>query len=151
MLHVGTLRDEVREGSVPVIVGIDALHFLKGQVALSVGRHEDAPGEAASLRDEEHAAFVAGAQLLNRLVYLQKVLMREGLIDRDVVVAPREMRRGTRLLTGSRAARDAVHVDVATDDASLQSGQHGELYASGKATGVCYTGSPVNDFTVRLG
>ena len=42
-------------------------------------------------------------------------------------------------------------VDVAEDDARLQGRQHGELYASGKATGVCYTASPVNEFTVCLG
>ena len=77
--------------------------------------------------------------------------MREGLIDGDIVVAPREMCRCRRFLSGSRAARDAVYMDVATYDASLQGGQHGELYASGKATGIRKVLAIFYDRTMRLG
>ena len=61
------------------------------------------------------------------------MLVREGLIDGNVVVSPREMSRCSRLLTCARTACNAVHMDVTTNDASLQSGQHSELDASGKA------------------
>ena len=127
------------------------LHLFKGEVALGVGCDEDTAGEATALRDEEHTALVARAELLHRLVYLQQMLMREGLVDGDIVVAPREVRRSARFLTGSRTASDAVHVDVAADDASLQSGQHGKLDASGEATRVGKMLTAANRLPVRLG
>ena len=151
LLHVGTLRDEMCEGGVLVVVGIDALHLFKWHVAPRVGCDEDAAGETAALRDEEHATSVAWAELLHRLVYLQEMLMREGLVDGDVVVAPREVRRSARLLSCARTACDAVHVDVAADDAGLQSGQHGKLDACGEATGVGKVLAAPNRLPVRLG
>ena len=112
LLHVGTLQDEVREGSILVVVGIDLLHLFKRQVAFGVCCDEDTAREAAPLWDEEHPTFIAGTKFLYRLVYFQEMLMREGLIDGDIVVAPREMCCCTWLLTRSRTARNAVHMDV---------------------------------------
>ena len=43
------------------------------------------------------------------------------------------MSRCSRLLTCASTACNAVHMDVSINDASLQSGQHSELDASGKA------------------
>ena len=150
LLHVGTLRDEVREGSVAIVVGIDALHVLDGEVALGVSRDEDAARETASLRYEEDAPFVTRAQLLHGLVDFQQVLVREGLIDGDVVVAPGEMGRSAGLLPCPRAAGDAVYVDVAADDACLQRGQHGELDAGSEAARVGEVEAALYHGAVRL-
>ena len=137
LLHVRTLLNKVRKGSILIVVGIDALNFLQKQVTLSIGSNKNATSETAPLGDEEQSAFIARAKFLYGLVDFQEVLMCEGLIDGDIVVAPREMRRCPWLLASSSAACNAVHVNVATDDACLQCGQHGELDASSKATWVC--------------
>jgi len=117
LLQVGTLRDKVREGSVAIVVGIELLHLLNGKVALGIRRNENSPCETASLRNKENSSIIARAELLNRLIDLEQVLVGEGLIDGDVVVAPREMGRCARLLTCSGTACYAVYVDVSADDA----------------------------------
>ena len=139
------------KGRIAVVVCIDLLHLLDGLVALGIGGHEDAPCETASLRDEQYASVITWAQLLHRLVNLQQVLMGEGLIDRNIVVAPREMGGGTRLLTSSRATRDAVHVDIAADDACLQSRQHCQLDAGGKTARICQMLTVGYEVLMRLG
>ena len=119
LFHIGALGYEVGEGGILVVVGVDLLYLFDGLVALGVGGHKDAPCKAAALWDEEHTAVVARTEFLYRLIYFQQMLVREGLVDRDIVVAPREMGRSTRLLAGSCATRNAVHVNISANDACL--------------------------------
>ena len=136
LLEVGTLSDEMGEGGILVVVGIDLLHLFQGLVALRIGGDEDAARKAAALGDEQHTTVVAGSQFLHRLVDLQQVLVGEGLVNRTVIVAPREMGGGPGLLSGTGAAGDTVDMDIAADNAGLQGRQHGQLDTSGKAAGV---------------
>ena len=136
LFHVGRSAHHMGECRIAVILLIYIPHLLDGRGAMSVRGHEDASGKAAALGDEEHASIVAWSELLDSLVDLQQVLVCEGLVDGYVVVAPREVGGGTGLLSGSRAACDAVGVYVTADDAGLQRGQQPQLDAGGKASGI---------------
>ena len=136
LLHVWAFRDEMREGCILIVVGIYALYLFEWEVALGICCDIDAACETSSLGDEEHSTIVARTKLLYCLVDFQQMLMREGLVYGDIVVAPGEVCCCAWLLTCACATRYAVDMDVATDDACLQSGQHGELYAGGKASGI---------------
>ena len=126
----------MRECGILVVVGIHLLHLLEGSVALGIGGNVDATGKATALGNEEHTAVITGMQFLHGLVYLQKVLVVEGLVDGNVVVAPTVVCRCAGLLTCTGRTGYAVHVDVAAQHASLEGGEQSQLYAGGKATGI---------------
>ena len=127
------------ERRILIVIGIDGSHLLYRRGALGVGRDEDATRKASALGNEKDATIVFGLQLVDGLVNLQQVLVGEGLIDGDIVGAPREMGGGSELLPGTGATGDSVDMYVATDDACLQRRQHGELYAGGETAGVGHT------------
>ena len=124
------------KGSILVVLGIEFLHLLEWSIALGIGCNIDASCKASALGDEEHSSVITWTQLLHRLVYLQEVLVVEGLVDGDIVVAPTEVCGCTRFLSGTGRTSNAVDMDVATDDAGLQCRKQSQLYASGKATGI---------------
>ena len=66
------------------------------------------------------------------------MLVLEGLVNAHVVVAPREVGGGTRLLSGTRRTRYGVHRNVIVEDAEFGSGQETELYTCGEATWISY-------------
>ena len=124
------------KGGILVVVGIQFLYLLEGSIALGIGGNVYATGKAAALGNEEHSAVITGMQFLHGLVYLQKVLVVEGLVDGDVVVAPTEMRGCAGLLTSTGGTGYAVHVDVSAQQSCLQCRKQCQLYAGGKATGI---------------
>lgn len=136
------------ECCVLVVIGINLLYILDRCIAFSVGCDEDATGEATTLRDEENTTIVARMQLLHGLVYLQQMLMGKGLINRYVIITPREMSRCSRLLSCAGAAGDAVHMDIAADDTALQSREQSQLDTCGEATWVGEMLSTADDVLV---
>ena len=72
-------------------------------------------------------------QLLQRLLDFGHVLVLECLVDAQVVVAPAEVARRTRLHARPGAARDGVHHDIAVQHQVLGQGQQAQLYAGGEA------------------
>ena len=102
------------EGKVMVIIIllVDACDFAQVDLAIQIHRSEDASREVAAHRDEIHLALEAILQLAQALVDLGQVLMLEWLIDRDVVVAPAEMRGSRRLHTRSGRTRDRIHMHI---------------------------------------
>ena len=66
------------------------------------------------------------------------MLVGEGLVDAQVVLAPGEVRRGTRLLTGTRRTRDGVHRHIVFQQSHLGGGQQAELDGGGEAAGIGY-------------
>ena len=129
------------EGCILVVVGIDCAYVIYRGVALSVGSNEDATGEASALGDEQYTSVIVGLQLMDGLVDLQQVLMGESLIYGDIVVAPRKMGGGTRLLPRPSAARDAIDMDIATDNTCTQRRKHCQLNAGGKAAWIGQMGA----------
>ena len=151
LLEVGAMADKMGEWCIGIVEGISLLHLFERTRAVGIGGDEDASRETASLGDEEQAAIVAGMEFLDGLTDLVKVLMGEGFIDGDIVVAPTEMRRSTRFLAGSRAARYAVDVDVAIDEATLQSRKECQLNGGGEAAGIGKVAGSADALAVGLG
>ena len=124
------------EGSIPIIVLVYGLHLLYRCVAACIGCYENASGKTSTLGDEEHLTIVLWLQLMDGLIYLMQMLMREGLVDGDIVVAPGEMSGCTWFLSCSCTSGDAVGVYVTADNPCFQCRQESQLDAGGKASGI---------------
>ena len=126
----------MREGCLLVEVLIESNDIAYGRRCFQ--RHhlraEDSSCEVATVGDEIHSdaiclvAFIecvnhmgrtCGLQLVQRLANLMQVLVCEELIDREIVVSPREMCGRSRLLTCSCRTSDGVHGNVLRQQASL--------------------------------
>ena len=143
LLQVDRLVDVVGEGcvAVEILVGCNDVFYR------SVGLHhlssEDATGEVATIRDEvdgclELAVARELLYLTQTLAYLRHVLVLEGLVYAHVVVAPREVGGGTRLLSGTRRTRNGVHGNVVVEQAELGSWQQAQLYTCGETTWISH-------------
>ena len=80
---------------------------------------KDAAGEVTTIGDEVDFGVEAVLELAERLLDFGHVLVFESLVDTQVVVAPAEVARGTRLDACARAARDGVHHDVVVQHVQL--------------------------------
>ena len=87
---------------------------------------------------------------MHGLVNLQQMLVGEGLIDGDIVIAPGIVGGGTWLLTCASAAGDAVDMDISAQDASLECRQQGKLDAGGKSAWIGQMVSLTYCFTMCL-
>ena len=139
------------KGRIGIVVGIDLLHIFQCCIALGISRYINATGKASALGDEEHTAVISGTEFLHRLIDLKQMLVGKGLVHRDVVVSPRVMCGGTGFLSGSGTAGNAIHMNVATDKTVSQSWQHGQLDASGKASGIGQMIASADLVTMGLG
>ena len=143
LLQVDRLVDVVGEGCVAIEILVGCHDVFYRSVGLHYLSGKDATGEVAAIRDEvEGCLELAVARellhLAKTLAYLRHMLVLEGLVYAHVVVAPREVGGGTRLLSGTRRTRYGVHRNVVVEQAELGGGQESELYACGKASGVCH-------------
>ena len=109
LLQVDGLVAVVGKGRIliEVFVGFDDVFY--GSLGPDDCRAEDAAGEIASIGDEVDVGVKIALNLLERLADLGDVLMLEGLVDAQVVVAPGEMGGGSRLLACASTARDGIH------------------------------------------
>ena len=138
LLQVDRLVNVVGEGCVAVEVLVGCHDVFYRSVGLNHLSSEDATGEVATIRDEiegclELAVACELLYLTQTLAYLLHVLVLEGLVNAHVVVAPREVGGGTRLLSGTRRTRYGIHGNVVVEQAELGSGQQAQLYTCGKA------------------
>ena len=143
LLQVDRLVDVVGEGCVAVEVLVGCHDVFYRSVGLNHLSSEDATGEVAAIRDEvdgclELAVARELLHLAKTLAYLRHMLVLEGLVNAHVVVAPREVGSGARLLSGTRRTRYGVHGNVVVEQAELGGGQESELYACGKASGISH-------------
>ena len=94
LLQVEGLVAIVGEGgiTIKVLIGLDDV--LYGSWRLDNGCAEDASGEVATIGDEVDVGIEITLYLLQRLADLCDVLVLEGLVDAQVVITPREVRRG---------------------------------------------------------
>ncbi len=138
LLQVDRFVDVVGEGCVAVEVLVGCHDVFNRSVGFNHLSGEDATCEIATIRDEvdrslELAVACELLHLAQTLAYLRHVLVLEGLVNAHVVVAPREVGGGTRLLSGTRRARNGINGNVVVEQAELGSGQQSQLYARGKA------------------
>ena len=138
LLQVDRLVDVVGEGCVAVEILVGCHDVFYRSIGLNHLSGEDATGEVATIRDEidgclELAVARKLLHLTQTLAYLRHVLVLEGLVYAHVVVAPREVGGGTRLLSGTRRTRNGIHGNVVVEQAELGSGQQAQLYTCGKA------------------
>ena len=143
LLQVDRLVDVVGEGCVAVEILVGCHDVFYRSVGFHYLSSEDATGEVATIRDEvEGCLELAIARellyLAKTLAYLRHMLVLEGLVNAHVVVAPREVSSGTRLLSGTRRTRYGIHGNVVVEQAELGSGQQTQLYARGKATWISH-------------
>ena len=136
LLQVRVLARNEGERVVAIILLVEAHDFFQLNLAVQIRRGEDAAREAAAHRDEVDAAPEAVLQLPEALSYLRQMLVRERLVDRDVVVAPAIMRRGGRLHARTRRAGNRVHVQVGVQHQMLGQREETQLDTRGEATGV---------------
>ena len=155
LLEVDRLVDVMGEGSVAVEILIGSHDILNGERGLHNLSGEDAAGKVATVRDEvdgcrKLALACLYLHLTQALAYLRHMLMLEWLVYAHVVVAPREVGCGTRLLSGTSRTRYGVHRNIVVDDAELCGRQQSELNAGGKATWVSNVLRLGNGVTVNL-
>ena len=81
---------------------------------------EDTAGEVTAVGDEVDICVQTALQLLQTLSDLGDVLVLEGFVDAEVVVAPREVGGGSGLLSCTGGAGDGVHRHVACQQTHLR-------------------------------
>ena len=143
LLQVDRLVDVVGEGCVAVEILVGCHDVFYRSVGLNHLSSEDATGEVAAIRDEiegclELAVACKLLYLTQTLAYLRHVLVLEGLVNAHVVVAPREVGGGTRLLSGTRRTRNGIHGDIVGEQTELGGGQQTQLYTCGEATWISH-------------
>ena len=69
-------------------------------------------GTLAGVEDEVNVSVEVALHLLDALLDFGKMLVGEWLVDAEVIVTPREMSGGTRLLSGTGTACDGIHADI---------------------------------------
>ena len=109
LLQVDVFVDDVREGILGIVFFVHAADFLESYLGLHDDGGKDAAGEVTTIGDEVDFGVEAVLELAERLLDFGHVLVFESLVDTQVVVAPAEVARGTRLDACARAARDGVH------------------------------------------
>ena len=143
LLQVDRFVDVVGEGCVAVEVLVGCHDVFNRSVGFNHLSGEDATCEIATIRDEvdrslELAVACELLHLAQTLAYLRHVLVLEGLVNAHVVVAPREVGGGTRLLSGTRRTRNGIHGNVVGEQTELGGGQQTQLYTCGEATWISH-------------
>ena len=151
LLQVDVFVDDVREGILGIVFFVHAADFLESYLGLHDDGGKDAAGEVTTIGDEVDFGVEAVLELAERLLDFGHVLVFESLVDTQVVVAPAEVARGTRLDACARAARDGVHHDVVVQHQVFGQGKQAQLDAGSEAAGVGYVLGRAGGATVQLG
>ena len=156
LLQVDRLVEVVGEGCVAVEILVGCHDVFNRSVGFNHLSGEDATGKIATIRDEVDRSLelTVACELLHlaqTLAYLRHVLVLEGLVNAHVVVAPREVSSGTRLLSGTRRTRYGIHGNVVVEQAELGSGQQTQLYTCGKASGISHVLRLGNSIVIDFG
>ena len=151
LLQVDVLVHDVRERILGIVFFVHAADLLECYLGLYDNGGEDAAGEVTTIGDEVDFGVEAVLELAERLLDFGHVLVLEGLVDADVVVAPAEVARGARLDARACAACDGVHHDVVVQHQVLGQGEKAQLDAGGKAAGVGHVLGRAGGAAVQLG
>ena len=108
LLQIDTLICVMSESSVLIELFVCFDDVFDGCLGLDDRRAENAAGKVATIGDEVNVGIKIALYLLQRLTNLSNVLVLERLVDAQVVVAPREVRGGSWLLTCSCGTGDGL-------------------------------------------
>ena len=108
LLQVDGFVAIVRKGCVFVEVLISLDNILYWSCCLDDCSAENATSEVAAIGDEVDICIQITLNLFQRLTNLGYMLMLEGLVDAQVVVAPREMGRSSWLLTSTSRTGNGI-------------------------------------------
>ena len=72
------------------------------------------------------------------LLYLRKMLVRKQFVYRNVIASVTEMRRLSRLLSGSRRSRDGGDMNLVIDEPCCCKRKRRQLYSGGKTSRIRY-------------
>ena len=112
---------------------------------------ENASGEVAAVRDERNICIEAVLQLLQRLAYFRKVLVRKRLVNAQVVVPPTEMRSRSRFYSSSRTSGYGVYNDITFQHQMFCQGQQPQLNAGGETSRIGNVLAMTNGAAVQFG
>lgn len=122
------------------LIFIEVLVARHNRVEVCICLHhlcsEDATREVTTVRDEVDRSIKRTLYLRETLTNLGDVLVLESLVDTEVIGAPGEMCRGTRLYTGTCRTRDRIDTDIVLDQSHLSRRKQTKLDTGGEATGV---------------
>ena len=133
---------------IEVLVGFDDIFHRRW--CLDDGGTEDATGEVTTIGDEIDVGIEVALYLFQTLTDLSDVLMLEGFVDAQVVVAPGEVGRGTRLLTCTCRSCDGIDRYILFQQVQIGSRQQCHLNTSGEAARISQMLSLGNLFFVDL-
>ena len=100
------------EGGIFVKVLVGFKHILYWSGRLDDCCTENATSKVAAIRDEVDVSIKITLHLFQTLTNLGDVLVLEGLVDAQVIVAPREMSGGSWLLASACRTRNSIDADA---------------------------------------
>ena len=150
LLQVDGLVAVMGEGgiSVEIFVGFDDV--LSRSLCLDDSRAENTAGKVTTVGNEVDVGIKVTLHLLDGLPDFCDVLMLEGFVDAQVVIAPREVGGGTGFLAGTRGASDGINADILLQQVQVGGRQQCHLNGSSKATRISHMLSLLDVFFVNL-
>ena len=153
LFQVERLVGVVCEGCRAVELAVHLHVSLFGNIGLHLYHRggEDAAGKRTAVGHEVDGGGEVGLQLSERLPDFRHMLVLEGLVDAQVVGPPGEVGGGTRLLSGTRRARDGMHQHIVMDEAVGGCGQQPQLDGGGETAGVGHKVGRADGVAVQFG
>ena len=136
LLQIDVLVDDMREGVFGIILFIHADNLFQRHFGLYHDSGKDAAGKITAIRDEINVRIETVLELFERLLDFGHVLVLESLVHTQVVVAPAEVARSSRLDARTCAAGDGIHHNIAVQHQMLGKRKQAQLDAGGEAAGV---------------
>ena len=133
LLQIDVVRNGMREGRGGVVVGIEPAGLLLRKVAARVDAGQDAAGEVAAHRHEVDLAVERRFEMPQVAADFEQVLVREGLVDREVRRAPAEVGRRRGFHPRAGRARDGRDVHVVLQQPRGRQRQQRQLDRRGEA------------------
>ena len=136
LLEVHAAFRDVREGGRCVVAGVELPHVGLLQRAPRIDAGENAPREVAAHRHEVDSGVERRFDPPQVAADLQQVLVREGLVNREVRRAPTEVGRGRGFHPGARRSRHGRHVHLVAQQPRGGQRQQCQLDGCGEASRV---------------
>ena len=133
LLQIDVLVDDMREGVFGIILFIHADNLFQRHFGLYHDSGKDAAGKITAIRDEINVRIETVLELFERLLDFGHVLVLESLVHTQVVVAPAEVARSSRLDACTSAAGDGIHHNIAVQHQMLGKRKQAQLDAGGEA------------------
>ena len=91
LLQVNVVRSNVSKRVLGIVVGIQLIKFLDGDLVLHHDGAEDTAREVAAIGHEMDGRVEAALQLVQRFANLRQMLVGKGFVNTYIIVAPAEV------------------------------------------------------------